>query len=109
MLCFLYARTSILSPIVRGSAASSAAEGDESQLARFSATVAEAGIPVLIIHGADDTLVPLSNSKALASTVPGAQLVVLPGCGHTPQEETPDRVTEHVCAFLKESDVTGGK
>lgn len=106
MLRFLYARMSILSPVMRG-LAPSAAEGDDSQLGRFAATVAAAGIPVLLIHGADDALVPLRNSQALESLVPGAQLVVLPRCGHTPQEEMPQRVSDEVDAFLRARGVVG--
>lgn len=104
MLRFVYARLNMLCPILRGVAA---AEGGTSQVARFAATVREHNIPVLLLHGAEDILVPLSNSRALAPMVPGAQLVVLPQCGHMPQEELPERVTEEVVAFLKAHGIQG--
>lgn len=36
---------------------------------------------LLVIHGRDDTLIPVSHGRALAATVPGAELHELP-CGH---------------------------
>jgi len=38
--------------------------------------------PTIVVHGADDRLVPLSHSEHTASLIPGAELRVLPGCGH---------------------------
>lgn len=39
-------------------------------------------VPVLAIHGADDPLVPLEESKDLATLIANARLLVLPGMGH---------------------------
>ena len=39
-------------------------------------------VPVLVIHGADDPLVPLEASKDIATIVPGATLSILPSMGH---------------------------
>jgi pimeloyl-ACP methyl ester carboxylesterase len=52
--------------------------------------------PVLIVHGEEDRLVPVSFSAAIAETF-GWRLEVLPGAGHVPMLEVPDqflRVTE---------------
>ncbi|HEY1708408.1 MAG TPA: alpha/beta hydrolase [Rhizomicrobium sp.] len=38
--------------------------------------------PSTVLHGADDPLVPLEGGKDTASTIPGAELVVIPGMGH---------------------------
>lgn len=38
--------------------------------------------PSLVIHGADDPLVPVEGGKDTAASVPGARLVVVPGMGH---------------------------
>jgi pimeloyl-ACP methyl ester carboxylesterase len=38
--------------------------------------------PTLVVHGADDPLVPLPHGEALAAAIPGASLLVLPGVGH---------------------------
>lgn len=45
-------------------------------------------IPTMIVHGADDPLVPFANGQNLASRIPGAELVSFPGVGHfVPLEE----------------------
>ena len=38
--------------------------------------------PTLVIHGADDPLLPLAAGEDTAATIPGAKLVVLPRMGH---------------------------
>ena len=38
--------------------------------------------PTLVIHGADDPLVPPAGGEDTARSVPGAELVLLPGVGH---------------------------
>ena len=57
---------------------------------------------MLIVHGAQDALVPLANSRRLARVLPGARLVVFEGCGHMPQEELADLFVEEVAAFVRE-------
>lgn len=43
-------------------------------------------IPILIVHGASDRIIPVSNSHALHAALPASQLKVLPGVGHLPHE-----------------------
>lgn len=38
--------------------------------------------PTMVIHGADDPLVPLAGGRDTAETIPGARIVELPGMGH---------------------------
>jgi len=38
--------------------------------------------PTLVIHGADDPLLPLAHGEDVANCVPGARLIVVPGMGH---------------------------
>jgi pimeloyl-ACP methyl ester carboxylesterase len=38
--------------------------------------------PTLVIHGADDPLVPVAAGVDTASNIPGAQLIIIPGMGH---------------------------
>lgn len=56
--------------------------------------------PTLVIHGTDDKLVPPSNGRALAERIPGAELVMLEGCGHMPMWEKPEELTRAVLGFL---------
>jgi pimeloyl-ACP methyl ester carboxylesterase len=56
--------------------------------------------PTLVMHGARDRLVPLSEGKALAAAIPGARLIVYPDLGHIPHEEDPARTAADALAFL---------
>jgi 3-oxoadipate enol-lactonase len=40
------------------------------------------GLPTLVVHGLDDRLVPPAHGRELASSIPGARLVEIPGAGH---------------------------
>ncbi|MGQ9717156.1 MAG: alpha/beta fold hydrolase [Anaerolineae bacterium] len=62
--------------------------------------LAEVTAPALVITGDDDRIVPTEQSIRLAGEIPGAQLVVIPECGHVPQEECPAPFLEALEAFL---------
>lgn len=79
-----------------------AVNGD--RLLRALAAVAERGVPVLIVHGSHDRLVPISNSRALKRALPGIQMRVMDGTGHVPHEERPDEFAEVVGQFLEEAE-----
>jgi pimeloyl-ACP methyl ester carboxylesterase len=49
-------------------------------------------IPVTLIWGADDRLLSIDYARTAAARIPGARLDVIPGCGHVPQRECPDRL-----------------
>ncbi len=51
--------------------------------------IARGGSPATLVWGERDLLVPVSAGQALAALMPGAQLHVLPGCGHNVQHERP--------------------
>jgi pimeloyl-ACP methyl ester carboxylesterase len=57
-------------------------------------------MPVLVVTGDDDRVVPTEQSVRLAGELPTAELAVLPSCGHVPQEECPAPFLETVTAFL---------
>lgn len=57
--------------------------------------------PTLVLSGDDDRIVPPDLSRRLAQEIPGARLVVLPACGHAPQEECPASFLEAVLPFLE--------
>jgi 3-oxoadipate enol-lactonase len=50
--------------------------------------------PTLIIAGEDDTAQPPENSARLATFIPGAGLVRIPGCGHSSSLEAPQAVVQ---------------
>jgi pimeloyl-ACP methyl ester carboxylesterase len=57
-------------------------------------------LPTLVITGDDDRIVPTEQSIRLASELPNAELIVIPQCGHVPQEECPAEFMEAVSDFL---------
>lgn len=60
---------------------------------------------VLIIHGDNDRVVPVANSRKLAECLPGSRLVVMKNCGHVPHEEKPDEFSSIVAEFLQAAGV----
>lgn len=56
--------------------------------------------PVLVMGGEDDQLTPPSLSREIASLVPGAQLVLLPQCGHMLTMEQPEAVNRELQRWL---------
>ena len=57
-------------------------------------------LPILVITGEDDRIVPTANSVKLAGELPGASLVIIPEAGHVPHEEQPTVFMQAVKAFL---------
>jgi len=39
-------------------------------------------VPTLVIHGAEDPLVPVDAGRDVAANIPGAELLIVPGMGH---------------------------
>ena len=56
--------------------------------------------PALVITGDSDAIVPITDSQRLNAELPDSDLVILPSCGHVPQEECPDAFEEAVNAWL---------
>ena len=56
--------------------------------------------PALVLHGADDPLVPLDGGQDTAASIPGAELVVVPGMGHDFTEALMPHFLTHVGGFL---------
>lgn len=59
--------------------------------------------PTLVIHGELDRVIDVTTARAIAARVPNATLMVLPGIGHVPQLEAPDRVARAIAAFVSPS------
>jgi len=78
-----------------------------SQELDLASRLSELKMPVLVITGDDDRIVPTADSIRLAGEIPGAELVVVPACGHVPHEECPEAFLEAVEAFLAKIPGTG--
>jgi pimeloyl-ACP methyl ester carboxylesterase len=62
----------------------------------------EVSVPVLVITGENDRIVPAHNSERLTEELPHAELRVIPNCGHVPHEECAGQFLEAVGEFLGE-------
>jgi pimeloyl-ACP methyl ester carboxylesterase len=56
--------------------------------------------PTLIIHGAEDQIIPVSEAEAMQRLIPGARLEVLPGAGHLPNLEQAEKFNALFQDFL---------
>jgi pimeloyl-ACP methyl ester carboxylesterase len=65
------------------------------------AALAETGIPILLVWGADDPLFPLEHAERAQRELPGSRLAVIEGAGHTPQAERPDEFNRVLEPFLR--------
>lgn len=65
------------------------------------ARLEEIRVPVLLITGENDQLVPTARTVALAEKLPDAQLIVLSACGHVAHEEAPAAVLAAIEEFLR--------
>jgi YbgC/YbaW family acyl-CoA thioester hydrolase len=60
-----------------------------------------AGLPALVIVGAEDAITPPDTARRVAAAIPGARLVVVPGAGHVPMLERPRESTAAMAEFLR--------
>jgi pimeloyl-ACP methyl ester carboxylesterase len=58
------------------------------------------GMPVLVMHGAEDALIPLAHGEQFHNAIAGSQLSVFEGAGHMPQTEIPDESAMAIREFL---------
>lgn len=99
LLCFLLARVP-LGPGPVAAARAALAGAPATPAAALARAVSDAGLPVLIVHGDRDALVPYANSARLAARLKGAVLARAAGRGHTPFEEAPAEFVGVVAAWL---------
>lgn len=65
--------------------------------------IRELRVPTLILWGELDRLIPPGHGQRFQRDIAGSRLVVLPGLGHTPQEEDPAATVAVVKQFLAET------
>lgn len=64
-------------------------------------------VPTLLVHGDADVRAPRPVVEHLHASIPGSELVVVPGAGHQVNWEAADRFTGLVRDFLRRHDGTG--
>ncbi|MCE9648299.1 MAG: alpha/beta hydrolase [Parvibaculum sp.] len=57
-------------------------------------------VPVLVLWGEKDGLIPVANAYEFQKRISGAKVVVYPDVGHIPMEEVPERSAADVDSFL---------
>jgi len=62
--------------------------------------LADISVPTLVIHGAEDQLIPTTEAQAMHEAIPQSELVLVPAAGHLPNLEQPDVFNDAVHEFL---------
>ena len=62
--------------------------------------LAQVSVPTLVITGAEDEMIPVEESRKMASAIRGAKLVIIPGAGHLANLEQPDAFNAELNGFL---------
>ena len=65
------------------------------------AQLGDIAVPTLLVAGSDDATAPASLMARMAEKIPGAELVVLPGCGHLGPMDQPAAFNAALEGFLK--------
>ena len=63
--------------------------------------ISEYGRPVLLIHGTEDPIVPISGSERAVTVCQDARLVSMPGAGHGYEGADSAAAREHSIAFVR--------
>lgn len=63
-------------------------------------SLAALNVPTLMLVGAEDVITPVEVAREIADAVPGAELVVVPECGHLSTLERPEAVNAALSRFL---------
>lgn len=76
------------------------AQADERYTAEIEPLYGALRCPTKILWGESDPWIPLARGRALAERMSTAAFLSLPGIGHLPQLEAPERVAAELLAFL---------
>ncbi|WP_214401445.1 alpha/beta fold hydrolase [Pseudonocardia lacus] len=69
----------------------------------YHAAMSSIAVPVLLVHGDRDRLVPVAAARAVARRHPAWRYVELRGVGHVPQLQVPDLLAEHLLEWLADA------
>jgi pimeloyl-ACP methyl ester carboxylesterase len=62
------------------------------------------GCPLLVVQGEDDEYGTMAQVLGIARRVPHAQLLVMPGCGHSPHRDRPEQLIAAAGEFIRHAD-----
>ena len=67
-----------------------------------SARLSDIHCPALVLHGSEDTAIPLASAEHLAAELPGSDgVVVIEGAAHASNMTHPDQVNPLLLAFVR--------
>lgn len=66
----------------------------------FETLIASLRQPVLVIAGEEDNIIPVDDGRRLNTELANSDFVLLPSCGHVPQEECPDTLKKAMDDWL---------
>jgi pimeloyl-ACP methyl ester carboxylesterase len=66
----------------------------------YRSAMASIRVPVLMVQGDKDRLVPVTAARDIAGRHPDWQYLELPGVGHVPQLQVPEQLATAVLAWL---------
>jgi pimeloyl-ACP methyl ester carboxylesterase len=79
------------------------ANGDRSSL------LGKIGVPTLVIHGADDPLIPAACGQDIARQVSGAELLLIEGMGHDLPEALSGQLVDAIATFAGRQGADAGR
>lgn len=74
---------------------------DNNQIKNLSKKYSKISVPLLLIWGREDSWIPISTIDLFRKDFPKAEVLIIPQCGHIPQEECPEAVLDSIKKFLK--------
>ncbi|UCD59129.1 MAG: alpha/beta hydrolase [Candidatus Hydrogenedentota bacterium] len=76
--------------------------GFPAEIEEWKAKIRDIKLPTLIIWGADDTWIEREHAERFHRDIIGSALVIIPECGHLPQEEKPGEFAISILDFMSE-------
>jgi pimeloyl-ACP methyl ester carboxylesterase len=61
-------------------------------------------MPLLLIWGREDPIIPVEHGRYAHALVPGSELVELDGAGHFPMLDDPDQIADELAGFVERSE-----
>jgi len=66
-------------------------------------------MPVLLLWGEQDKVIPLSHARAFAAAISQSKLITYADAGHLPMEETPEQVARDIDAWIQATDAAAAQ
>jgi pimeloyl-ACP methyl ester carboxylesterase len=63
-----------------------------------------AAMPMCVIWGEDDMVIPADHARTAADVAPGARVELLPNCGHFPHRDHPERFVKVLQEFVRRTE-----